>query len=148
MPKGFDFPRGRDNTQADLWITVAILRDGSDGSKPMTAERGNNFLGCIARLKSGVSRAQAQANMDTISARLAQQYPDSDAYFRVRVRSLRDAIVGHTHSALMMLSAMAACVGLVAFVNVAHLLLARSVSRHTPISIRAALGAARRHTVR
>ena len=83
MPKGFDFPLGRDNTQADLWITVAILREGSDGSKPMTAERGNNFLGCIARLKSGVSMAQAQANMDTISARLAQQYPDSDAYFRV-----------------------------------------------------------------
>ena len=112
MPKGFDFPLGRDNIAADLWITVAILRESSDGSKPMTAQRGNNFLGCIARLKSGVSMAQAQANMDTISARLAQQYPDSDAYFRVRVRSLRDAIVGQTHSALMMLSAMAACVGL------------------------------------
>ncbi len=148
MPKGFDFPLGRDNIPADLWITVAILRESSDGSKPMTAQRGNNFLGCIARLKSGVSMAQAQANMDTISARLAQQYPDSDAYFRVRVRSLRDAIVGQTHSALMMLSAMAACVGLVACVNVANLLLARSVSRQKQISIRAALGAARRHIVR
>ena len=146
MPKGFDFPLGRDNIPVDLWITVAILREGSDGSKPMTAERGNNFLGCVARLKSGVSLAQA--NMDTISARLAQQYPDTNAYFRVRVRSLRDAIVGQTHSALMMLSAMAACVGLVACVNVANFLLARSVSRQKQISIRAALGAARRHIVR
>jgi predicted permease len=147
MPKGFDFPLGRDNIPADLWITVAILRESSDGSKPMTAERGNNFLGCIARLKSGVSMVQAQANMDTISARLAQQYPDSDAYLRARVRSESDAIVGQTHSALMMLSAMAACVGLVACVNVANLLLARSVSRQKQISIRAALGAARRHIV-
>ncbi|PYK98277.1 MAG: ABC transporter permease, partial [Verrucomicrobia bacterium] len=148
MPKGFDFPLGRDNIPVDLWITVAILRESSDGSQPMTAQRGNNFLGCIARLKNGVPMAQAQANMDTISARLAQQYPDSDAYLRVRVRSLRDAIVGQTHSALMMLSAMAACVGLVACVNVANLLLARSVSRQKQISIRAALGAARRHIVR
>ena len=147
MPKGFDFPLGRDNIPADLWITVSILRESSDGSKPMTAQRGNNFLGCIARLKSGVSMAQAQANMDTISARLAQQYPDSNAYFRVHVRSLHDAIVGSTPSALMMLSAMAACVGLVACVNVANLLLARSVSRQKQISICAALGAARRHIV-
>src|SRR5256886_14008271 len=100
-PKGFHFPPGPAHTPNAPWITVAILRESSDGSKPMTAQRGNNFLGCIARLKSGVSMAQAQANMDTISARLAQQYPDSDAYFRVRVRSLRDAIVGQTHAALM-----------------------------------------------
>ena len=63
---------GRDFARKQRWIAA------DDGE-----QRGNNFLGCIARLKRGVSMAQAQANMDTISASLAQQYPDSDAYFRV-----------------------------------------------------------------
>jgi predicted permease len=147
MPRGFVFPLGRDNVAPDVWTTVAILRETSDGSPAMTAQRGNNFLGCIARLKSGISLAQAQANMDTISARLAQQYPEDNLHSRVLLRPLRNAIVGQTHAALIMLAAMAACVGLVACVNVANLLLARSVSRQKEISIRAALGAGRRHII-
>lgn len=148
MPKGFDFPLGRDNVPCDVWTTMASLRESADGAKPMTEQRGNDFLACVARLKSGVSLTQAQANMETISARLAQQYPASNAHFGVSVRRLRDAVVGQTHSAFVMLSAMAACVLLVACVNVANLLLARSVSRQKEISIRAALGAARHHIVR
>ncbi|MFL6537528.1 MAG: ABC transporter permease [Chthoniobacterales bacterium] len=148
MPKGFQFPIGRDNVPVDLWTTVAALRESADGSQPMTAQRGNSFLGCIARLKNGTSLAQAQANMDTISARLAQQYPEDNAHVAVRVRRLSAAVVGQTHSAFMMLSAMAACVLLVACVNVANLLLARSVSRQKEISIRAALGAGRGHIIR
>ncbi len=148
MPKDFAFPLGRDNVPTELWTTVAVLRETTDGSAPMTAQRGNDFLSCIARLKTGVSLAQAQANMDTISATLRRQYPDSNSNFNVRVLPLRDAIVGEAHSALMMLTAMAACVGLVACVNVANLLLARSVSRQKEISIRAALGAGRWHIVK
>lgn len=147
MPKGFGFPIGRDNIPIDLWTTIAVFRATNDGSKPMTAQRGNNFLGCIARLKPQVSLAQAEANMATISAALQKQYPETNAHFAVSVRSLRDAVVGETHSALVMLSAMASCVLLVACVNVANLLLARSVSRGREISIRAALGAGRRHIV-
>ncbi|MBV9007900.1 MAG: ABC transporter permease [Verrucomicrobia bacterium] len=146
MPSGFNFPLGRDNFGTDVYTSVAVLREAADG-KPMTEQRTNHFLGCVARLKNGVSLEQAQANMSTISARLAQQYPDADAHTGVYVRSLRHAIVSQTHSALMMLSAMAACVLLVACVNVANLLLARSVSRQKEISIRAALGAGRRHIV-
>jgi putative ABC transport system permease protein len=146
MPQGFNFPLGRDALATELYTTVAILRE-TNGGQPMTEQRSNNFLGCIARLKSGISLAQAQADMNTIMARLAQQYPDNDTHIGVYLRSLRDAVVGQTHSALMMLSAMAACVLLVACVNVANLLLARSVSRQKEISIRAALGAGRRHIV-
>ncbi|PZR73986.1 MAG: hypothetical protein DLM52_10075, partial [Chthoniobacterales bacterium] len=145
MPPRFDFPVR--TVPTELWITVGILRESTDGSKPMTEQRGNNFLGCIARLKSGVSLAQAQANMDTISAGLRRQFPDSNSNMNVRVLPLRDAIIGEAHTALIMLSAMASCVGLVACVNVANLLLARSVSRQKEISIRAALGAGRRHIV-
>jgi predicted permease len=147
MPPQFVFPLNRGNTQTELWTTVAIFRESSDGSQPMTEQRGNNFFGCIARLKNGVTLAQAQANMDTISAGLRRTYPDSNSHMDVRVRPLRDAIVGDAHTELMMLSAMAASVLLVACVNVANLLLARSVSRQKEISIRAALGAGRRHIV-
>ena len=147
MPANFVFPLGHDNIASELWISMALLREASDGGTPMAAQRGNNFLQCVARLKDGVSIGQAQANMDTISAGLRRKYPDTNSNFNAVVLPLRDAIVGKTHSALMMLSAMAACVLLVACVNVANLLLARSVSRQKEISVRTALGAGRRHIV-
>jgi predicted permease len=148
MPKNFQFPIGRDNVPIDLWTTSAAMRESSGGSQSMTQERGHYFLGCVARLRNGVSLAQAQANMNTIAARLAQQYPNSNAHTAIIVRRLSDAVIGRTHSAFMMLTAMAGCVLLVACVNVANLLLARSVSRHKEISIRAALGAGRSQIVR
>lgn len=141
MPGDFSFPI---TTNApELWISLASLRETKDGGKPMTEERGNDFLGCIARLKPNESLAQAQANIDTISAALRRQYPDTNTNLGIKLLSLADAMVGHAHAALFMLSAMAGCVLLVACVNVANLLLARSVSRQKEISIRTALGADR-----
>jgi len=143
MPDGFNFPLLRDNVGAELWTTVATLRETPDGSQPMTEQRGNDFLSCVARLKPGVSLEQAQAEMDVISAALRRQYPDSNSYIGVTVLPLLQAVVGETRPALLMLCAMAGCVLLVACVNVANLLLARSVSRQKELGIRAALGAGR-----
>src|SRR5437773_11989017 len=122
---------------------MSILRESTDGSPPMTEQRGNDFLQCIARLKPNVSIKQAQANIDTIAAALRQQYPDSNANTGAKVLLELNAMIGSAHSALLMLCAMASCVLLVACVNVANLLLARSLSRNKEISIRAALGASR-----
>src|SRR4026209_1899899 len=83
MPAGFNFPLLRDNTAAELWTTVATLGETQDGSPPMTEQRGNDFLSCVARLKPGASLQQAQAKMDVISATLRQQYPDSNSYIGV-----------------------------------------------------------------
>jgi len=143
MPAGFNFPLLRDNTAAELWTTVATLGETQDGSPPMTEQRGNDFLSCVARLKPGASLQQAQAKMDVISATLRQQYPDSNSYIGVSLVPLLRAVVGETRPALLMLCAMAGCVLLVACVNVANLLLARSLSRQKEIGIRAALGAGR-----
>jgi Acidobacterial duplicated orphan permease len=143
MPRGFEFPLMHDSVAAELWTTVATLRESSDGSTPMTEQRGNDFMFCVARLKPGVSLSQAQARIDAISATLRQQYPDSNAHVGVALVPLLSAVVGDTRPALMLLCAMAGCVLLVACVNVANLLLARSLSRHKEISIRAALGASR-----
>jgi len=146
MPAGFAFPISA--FPPEVWTSMSILRETKDGAKPMTEERGNDFLKCVARLKPNMSMAQAQANMDTISAALRQQYPDSNTNIGAKVWSLVKAMVADAHSALLMLCAMAGCVLLVACVNVANLLLARSLSRHKEISIRAALGAGRWHIVK
>ena len=132
----------------EMWTTMSILRESTDGSPPMTEQRGNDFLQCIARLKPNVSIKQAQANIDTIAAALRQQYPDSNANTGAKVLPEVNAMIGSAHSALLMLCAMAACVLLVACVNVANLLLARSLSRNREISIRAALGAGRWHIIK
>ena len=121
---------------------MSTLRMSDDGSKPMTEQRDNDFLQCVARLKPGVSLKQAQANIDTITANWHQQYP-TKINAGAKVIPELAAMVGNTRSALLMLCAMAGCVLLVACVNVANLLLARSLSRNREFSIRAALGAGR-----
>lgn len=146
MPPQFNYPIG--DFPPELWMTMSILRESRDGSKTMTEQRGNDFLRCIARLKSDISMQQAQANIDTIAAALRQQYPDSNANVALKLWPLKTSMVADAHSALMMLCAMAGCVLLVACVNVANLLLARSLSRQREISIRAALGAGRWQIVR
>ena len=116
--------------------------------QPMTEQRDNDFFRCVARLKPGVSIQQAQANIDTIIVGWRRQYPDSKSNTVGKVLPEINAMVGNAHSALLMLCAMAGCVLLVACVNVANLLLARSLSRNREISIRAALGAGRWHIIK
>jgi len=141
MPPRFTYPL-RFSNPPEVWISMSILRTSDDGSRPMTEQRDNDFLQCVARLKPGVSLKQAQANIDTITANWHQQYPQK-INAGAKVIPELTAMVGNTHSALFMLSAMAGCVLLVACVNVANLFLARSLSRNREISIRAALGAGR-----
>ncbi|HEV3242931.1 MAG TPA: ABC transporter permease [Chthoniobacterales bacterium] len=141
MPPRFTYPL-RYSNPPELWITMSILRATDDGSRPMTEQRDNDFLQCVARLKPGVSLKQVQANIDTITANWHQQYPQKINAGAKVIPELA-AMVGNTRSALLMLCAMAGCVLLVACVNVANLLLARSLSRNREISIRAALGAGR-----
>ena len=146
MPPRFTFPVSA--VSPELWIPMSILRATSDGSQPMTEQRDNDFFQCIARLKPKISIQQAQANIDTIVANWRRQYPDTKLHVGAKVVPEMSAMIGSTRSALLMLCAMAGCVLLVACVNVANLLLARSISRNREISIRAALGAGRRHIIK
>src|SRR6267143_5695480 len=146
MPPRFTFPIS--SVPPELWTSMSMLRATSDGSTPMTEQRDNDFFRCVARLKPDVSIQQAQANIDTIVADWRRQYPDSKSNTGGKVLPEISAMVGNTRSALLMLCAMAGCVLLVACVNVANLLLARSLSRNREISIRAALGAGRWHIIK
>jgi len=141
MPPRFTFPIAA--VSAELWVSMSSLRESKDGSPPRTEQRDNDFFKCIARLKPNVSIQQAQANIDGVTASWRQQYPDSKLHTGAKVIPEISAMIGSTHSALLMLCAMAGCVLLVACVNVANLLLARSLSRNRELSIRAALGAGR-----
>jgi predicted permease len=148
MPPRFTFPL-RFSNPPELWITMSNLRQTPpDGSQPMTEQRDNDFFACIARLKPNVSIQQAQANIDTIVAGWRVQYPDSKLHVGAKVIPEISAMIGSTRSALFMLCAMAGCVLLIACVNVANLLLARSLARNREISIRAALGAGRWHIIK
>src|SRR6266566_5206401 len=146
MPPRFTFPIS--SVSPELWTTMSILRESKNGAQPMTEQRDNHFFQCIARLKPNVSIQQAQAHLDTITANWRRQYPDSKANAGAKVLPELNAMIGSAHSALLMLCAMASCVLLVACVNVANLLLARSLSRNKEISIRAALGAGRWHIIK
>ena len=139
MPPRFTFPIS--SVSPELWVSMSSLRESKDGGPPMTDQRDNDFFECIARLKGGASIQQAQADIDSITASWHEQYPEFKLRTGAKVIPQISAMVGGTHSALLMLWAMAACVLLVACVNVANLLLARSLSRSREMSIRAALGA-------
>jgi putative ABC transport system permease protein len=106
------------------------------------------WLTVVARLKTGVTPAQAQAGMDSLTARLAEQYPDANQGRSGYVRRLADEIYGPVRPALLLLQAAAGLVLLIAATNVAKLQLVRTLSRTRELATRAALGATRLRLVR
>lgn len=130
MPAGFTFAG-----ESEFWRPLAL--------NPSKATRGGHFLGVIARLKPGVTVAQAGTEMKTIAERLAVQYPEASADESAQVIGLQANIVEHIRTALLIILAAVAALILIACANVANLLLVRASVRGKEIAIRTALGAGR-----
>jgi putative ABC transport system permease protein len=140
MPPDFKFPFEMD--RAEIWATNAILSAG------MMDYRGARNVQVVARLKPGVARQAAQTEMTGIAGRLEQENPDTNRDLDVLLVAIHHELTGEVRTAVWMLFGAVTFVTLIACANVANLLLARAVSRHKEMAIRAALGASTWHIVR
>jgi putative ABC transport system permease protein len=116
---------------------------------PRRTERGSNFLRLVARLKPGVTPAQAEADLGAISNRLRDLYPNDNGNLTLpRVLKLQDEVVGGYREGLWLILAAVVVVLLIACANLASFQLARAALRHKEMAIRTALGAKRKILMR
>ncbi len=138
MPPQFEFDFFSERNE--LWVPVGL--DSGD------RQRGAHSFGACARLKPGVSLAQARAEMDTIGHRLARQFPQDNGDGSVGVTPMYELGVNDLRPTFTVLFTVVGFVLLIACVNVANLTLARGAARQRELAIRRALGAGRLRIVR
>src|SRR5258705_470567 len=137
-PAGFQYP-----DKTDVWVPPFRLAPVVNERMDPTQVRGFGMLAAVALLKPGVGLPQAASEMETITARLRQQYPDTNNRRFNRVVSLHTHLVGETGAMLLLLFGAVSFVLLIACANVANLLLAGAATRQKEMAIRTALGASR-----
>lgn len=133
MPRGFDFP----SAAVEVWAPHTLVRPDQ-----IPRVRDVHWMGVIGRLRNGVSIPAAQTDLSSVAAALAKQYPQSNTgWNEVRIQGMLDAMVADARPALIALLIAVFLVTIMACVNVANLMLARSISRTREFAVRTALGA-------
>ncbi|MFZ0819147.1 MAG: ABC transporter permease [Candidatus Acidiferrales bacterium] len=148
MPREFHQPLPVFTSETDVWTAAGL----SAPPFPTPVLRSRRMLSDVmARLKLGLTIAQAQARLNSFSAALSQQYPvdyPARAGWALRLVPVQEVLVGNMRTELLVLFGAVAFVLLIACVNLANLLLARSAGRQREIAVRLALGAGRLRVIR
>ncbi|HEY8224361.1 MAG TPA: ABC transporter permease [Pyrinomonadaceae bacterium] len=142
MPPGFRHPGKTLRNEVEMWATAGFA--ANPFGRP---ERGQRILpGAMGRLKAGLDLKQAQARLDAFVANLRNEFPNeypADAGWSVRLLSAHQELVGNLQTMFFVVLGAVGLVLLIACVNLANLMLARSSERRREMAIRLALGARR-----
>jgi predicted permease len=145
LPPGLQFPFvGEADVFTPRYFELSLMT-------PQRLRQGVGYLTTLARLRSGVTRARADAELAVLDRQYREQnpgMPDADPSLATTIEDLRDQVVGDVRGKVVALSCAVVFVLLIACANVASMLLSRALSRRREIAMRAALGASRTIIVR
>lgn len=136
MPRGFAFP-----DRGEAWIPMAVEAYAN-------GRNNRGYAGAIGRLKAGVTVAEAQQNLDVVSKRLQQEFPNDNTGWDAEVISMRQDLVGDLRRPLLIFLGGVGFLLLIVCANVANLMLTRGAGRQREIGVRVAIGAGRGRLVR